>query len=233
EGAGILGRGYDGVIGTGQISGVAGICPKEGSGIQGFSRSGPGGSFYSEKGFSLVAGGEDDVRGVKSSDWAFLCNNKSLFKNSLYFSEKGIDSIARYFPVERADVLSPGDIMIASRDRAGFLQKSRNPGSSGVIGVVVGAASLILNIPEDYPPPSDGGTRHSEFALVSFVGVVNLKVSAEAGEIMPGDLLVTSSRPGTAQKLEKEKFLPGVVFAKSLGSIRSGEGMIQAVILSA
>ena len=233
EGSGILGRGRDGVIGSGEKSGVLGMSPGEGAGVLGMSRKGPGGVFYSEKGYSLIAGGSDEDRGLESSEWAFLCKEKSLFKKTLYFNEKGIDSIGRFFPVERADVLTRGDIMIASKSRDGFLEKSRKEGSFRVVGVVVENAALVMNTPEGFEELSLNVTRHKEFALVGFAGVVQIKVSAKGGEILPGDLLVTSDKAGMAQKLNLEKYKPGVVFAKSLGNLKTGEGILPAIMLNA
>jgi hypothetical protein len=62
---------------------------------------------------------------------------------------------------------------------------------------------------------------------MAMVGIVPTKVSAENGPIRPGDLLVTSSRPGYAMKGTDRSQMLGAVIGKALGHLDSGTGVIE------
>jgi hypothetical protein len=237
EGAGVVGIGRDGLIGSGSATGVIGISPSGGAGMTGIARSGPGGVFISEKGFSLVAGSADHGRGVAPSHYAFLSEGASFFKDSLYLMGSGGSSgaIASYFEVDESDVISLGDVLIASKEKSGSLRKSLRQGDRGVIGVVVDDAAIIVNPPEGFPGPEllmgTKPTKPRGMELVAISGIVRVNATAQREVITPGDLLVTSIRSGKAEKLSDEGYRPGVVFARSLDNLPSGEGVIRAVLI--
>jgi hypothetical protein len=63
---------------------------------------------------------------------------------------------------------------------------------------------------------------------LAVMGVVPCKVSAENGEINPGDLLVTSGTPGHAMRDDDAK--AGTIVGKALGSLRNGTGVIEVLV---
>ena len=62
------------------------------------------------------------------------------------------------------------------------------------------------------------------------VGIVPTKVSAENGAIRQGDLLVTSSVPGYAMKGTDRSRMLGAVIGKAMGTLDSGEGVIEVLV---
>jgi hypothetical protein len=65
---------------------------------------------------------------------------------------------------------------------------------------------------------------------MAMIGVVPTKVTAEGGPIKPGDLLVTSSRPGYAMKGTDRGRLTGAIIGKALGHLQSGIGLIEVAV---
>jgi len=59
-------------------------------------------------------------------------------------------------------------------------------------------------------------------------GILQVKVSAENGAILPGDLLVTARTPGHAMRDANPA--AGTVLGKALGSLQSGTGLIEVLI---
>lgn len=63
------------------------------------------------------------------------------------------------------------------------------------------------------------------------IGVIPTKVCLEGGKIKRGDLLVTSSKPGTAMKANPKKVRIGQVIGKALQDYnQSGSGKIQVLV---
>lgn len=66
---------------------------------------------------------------------------------------------------------------------------------------------------------------------MALVGVVPTKVSAENGAINVGDLLVSSAIPGYAMKGTDRNKMLGAVIGKAMGSLESGKGMIEVLVM--
>ena len=241
EGAGIAGRGrHDGVIGSGRSGGVIGFGLEGGVGVVGAARSGPGGYFLSEKGYSVVVGGEFQERGLYGSDLGLLVRGRTRLMDSLYMAGQDGDTppvIACYFSVDNKDVVVPGDVMVAVREE-GVLGKSRDAGATSVMGVVVEKAPIILGHPEDQapggiegfkdgPPPPPAGMR-----LVAIAGIVEVRAIVEKNPIAPGDLLMSSIHSGRGEKFNGNNYKPGMIFARSLGKLSKGEGVVKALLVS-
>ena len=239
-GAGVVGQSAgDGVLGAGKRAGVTGLGLDAGAGVLGAGRKGAGGHFLSERGYSLVAGGELDARGLFSSELALLVRGRARFTDSLYLAQgdgSAAACMAAYFEVENSDVVVAGDVLVAS-GKPGVLARSRESGSSQVIGVVVERASLVLGHPDevapnhpsghaDGPPPPPAGQK-----LVAISGIVTLRVVGERRPIRPGDLLVTSAHSGRAQKPEGDAPAPGTIVARSLDAMKEREGTVRAVLV--
>ncbi len=235
EGSGISGKGrLDGVMGSGGRTGVVGMSTENGSGVLGASRSGPGGRFISEKGYSLVVGGKDPDRDIRSSALGLLVNGKASFLDPIYLPERedGSAALACYFPVDSKDVAVTGDVLVASSE-PGKLARSSDAFLTSVIGVVVENAGMILNSPavENYEQEGYTGPMLPRGQqLVAISGVVRIRAKVEGDRVIePGSLLVTSFEMGVST-LAPENVPVGAVFARSLDVLREGEGMIRAVL---
>ena len=239
-GAGLVGQGkQEGVLGSGELSGITGLSPATGDGVLGASRRGAGGRFISETGFSLIAGGEKNERGLLSSGPGLLVHGSSLFTGTIHGSPTTTPAIAMYFEVEDRDVILPGDILVAS-EKDGCLRKSREQNSTRVIGVVVENASIIMNTPEQVLSAHGDGTgpagirKPVGMELVAISGLVPVRVIVEKEPIRPGDLLVTSIESGKADRIQSDNassLPPGSLLGKALQGLEKGEGLIQVLLL--
>jgi len=77
------------------------------------------------------------------------------------------------------------------------------------------------------------GTEGKNAILVALTGTVPVKVTADNGSIKPGDLLVSSGKPGYAMKCSDRKSCVGSIVGKALGSLAEGDGMIRAAVMLA
>lgn len=236
EGSGLAGQGdRTGVLGHGRLQGVRGLSEK-GVAVSGQSQDGPGGHFESEAFYAAVVGA-----GSRAPDRASLwVRGLSRMNGPVYLnpvSQEETDpfhaGIAAYFPVRSYDVLMKGDVLVAAEEE-GLLKRSNQKMDPKVIGVIVETAALVLNPPDGLLPnePDRTGVKKPDgHELVAFTGPVRLRATTEAGRIEPGDLLVTSLQGGCAERLKAENPKSGVVFARSLGRLEKGEGLIPALLL--
>jgi hypothetical protein len=229
EGAGVAGRGHvEGVIGFGHHHGLRGISDK-GSGTVGQSFSGAGGYFSSAQSYDIVAASEGaDAPGLYVGGFGRL-------RGALYAGSQAIGAaIAVSLPLKDADVVLPGDVLIASVTD-GMVQKCQHRCSPKVVGIAVENAAIVLGMPdESFPSVSQPFLRPEGRVLVAVAGVVLARVSAEAGPVEPGDLLVSSFQPGCLEKLSLRDggAEPGRIVARSLGTVKKGEALIQVVLRS-
>lgn len=236
KGAGLAGKGADGVAGHGDRAGVLGVSTSKGVGVQGLGRFQAGGYFISEKNYALVAGGSDDSRNVDSSQQALLARGQSRFNGSVFIEQAGASGIclAMYFPVSRRDVLSAGDLVVI-KDDGQKLSKSKAYGSSSVVGVIVNEASLVLSSQRTSLLRDDSGliSKPADTELVAISGIVEINVHVEKNRrIEAGDLLVASSKPGYAEKLNPDKYKPGIIIGRSMESLKNSEArlMVQLAV---
>jgi hypothetical protein len=114
----------------------------------------------------------------------------------------------------------PGDVLVIGGE--GEVQKSAEPYSTMVAGIfatkpgVIGRRQSLLKDAEEIP--------------MAMVGIVPTKVTAENGPVHHGDLLVTSSTQGYAMKGTDRSRLVGAVIGKAMGSLDSGEGVIEVLV---
>jgi hypothetical protein len=118
----------------------------------------------------------------------------------------------------------PGDVLVIDATSEGNFLKSSAPYSTAVTGIystkpgVVGRRQLTAR------------THMNEEVPMAMTGIVPTKVSAENGPIKPGDLLVTSSKPGYAMKGTDRTQMLGAVIGKAIGHLDSDVGVIEAVV---
>jgi len=116
----------------------------------------------------------------------------------------------------------PGDVLVLASDDNRDVQKSSEPYSTMVAGIVatkpgvVGLRAAVAKLSDNVP--------------MAMVGVVPAKVSAENGPIHRGDLLVTASQPGYAMKGTDRSRMLGAVIGKAMGSLDSGTGVIEVLL---
>jgi hypothetical protein len=122
------------------------------------------------------------------------------------------------------DAYEPGDVLVIDPTSEGNFLKSSAPYSTAVTGIystkpgVVGRRQVTAkdHMKEEVP--------------MAMTGIVPTKVSAENGPIKPGDLLVTSSKPGYAMKGTDRTQMLGAVIGKAIGHLDSGLGTIEVVV---
>jgi len=118
----------------------------------------------------------------------------------------------------------PGDVLVIDPGSEGKFLKSSAPYSTAVTGIystkpgVVGRRQLTAR------------AHMKEEVPMAMTGIVPTKVSAENGPIKPGDLLVTSTKPGYAMKGTDRAQMLGAVIGKAIGHLDSGMGVIEAVV---
>jgi hypothetical protein len=116
----------------------------------------------------------------------------------------------------------PGDVLVIGDSADGEVQKSGEPYSTMVAGIfatkpgVVGRRESLVKDSAEIP--------------MAMVGIVPTKVTAENGPIHRGDLLVTSSMGGYAMKGTDRTRLVGAVIGKAMGSLDSGDGVIEVLV---
>ncbi len=118
---------------------------------------------------------------------------------------------ADVFDLETRDGVVPGAVVSLAVDGRGLVPSASayDPKS---VGVISGAGS--------YRPGLVIGTRAdgSHDLAVAMAGMVYVHVCAESGDIRPGDLLVSSSRPGVAMRAADPGRAFGAVIGKALES---------------
>ena len=119
----------------------------------------------------------------------------------------------------------PGDVLEIDRAAHRGLTLSRHPYATLVAGIYSTKPGVLAS-PHAI---DDAGSRAGEIPL-AIVGIVPCKVTTENGSIAPGDLLVTSSRPGYAMKGTDRRRMLGAVVGKALEPLPSGKGVIQVLV---
>ncbi len=116
----------------------------------------------------------------------------------------------------------PGDVLVLASGSDSDVAKSSEPYSTLVAGIYASKPGVI-------------GKRQSlkdESAEVpmAMVGIVPTKVTAENGAIHRGDMLVSSSQPGYAMKGTGRGRMLGAVIGKAMGSLDSGQGVVEVLV---
>lgn len=118
--------------------------------------------------------------------------------------------VAEAFDVEgNTSDYEPGDILVISTDSDRTVEKSAKPYSTLVAGVYATKPGVLLT-EENIDSELTGKVP------MGVIGVIPTKVCLEGGNIKRGDLLVTSSKSGTAMKANPKKVKIGQVIGKAL-----------------
>jgi len=204
-------------------SGVFGESTAEhANGVTGWN-TGPGVGVYawSENGTAVVAKGAGavllEVYDHSTGDRVFRVDKTGEVYAEGAFHPNGAD-FAELMPARDGD-LESGDVLAVAAD--GRMVRSTMAHQNSVVGVYS-------------TQPGIYGDRFTSVAAgekvpLAVVGIVPVKVCDEGGSILPGDLLVSSSIPGTAMKAVGPR--PGTVIGKAIESHRFGEGTIDMIVM--
>jgi len=118
----------------------------------------------------------------------------------------------------------PGDVMAIDASSPDHFRKASTPYSKRVAGIYStkpGYVGRRQSIPAN---------QASDEIPMAMIGVVPTKVTTENGAIEPGDLLVSSSKEGYAMKGTDPGRMLGTVIGKAMGSLDSGNGVIEVLV---
>ena len=210
---GVYGRSTNGVGVYGRSDENSGSWTS--AGVLGWGYANPGGKFFSYSGNPIEAWEDQYGDGYNLNLRFKVTYGGNVYADGTYQSPAS--DFAEMLPA--AEGLNPGDVLIIGQD--GKLVCSTQPFQTSVVGVYsthpgfVGGQPVEGDLPDRVP--------------LAVVGVVPVKVSAENGAVVPGDLLVTSSTLGHAMKASPNPPV-GTVIGKALGTLAEGKGVIQMLV---
>jgi co-chaperonin GroES (HSP10) len=203
-----------GVKGMGGMIGIKGIANTNGydngSALIGSLESGSGNTALFEANGTTVARIDHTGRGFFNGG-----------------TQVGGADLAEYFDVEgNRNSYEPGDVLVISLNSDRTVEKSSEPYSTLVAGVYATKPGLLLT------EQNAEKNELSQMVPMGVIGVIPTKVCMEGGSIKRGDLIVTSSKPGTAMKADPKKVQVGQVIGKALQDYNSSNDGIIKVLVS-
>jgi len=166
------------------------------------------------------AGSGDLIQASAGGQVRFRVTSAGAVQGDGAYSSPAAD-VAEFIDSDAA--LEPGDVVEIDPDQDGRFRLASDASSAAVAGVVTTKPGVLLNA-------SDGRQTVSDGPALALSGRVPVKVSAENGNISPGDLLVSAQIPGYAMKAPAQP-APGTVIGKSLGSLSAGTGLIEMLVM--
>jgi len=130
---------------------------------------------------------------------------------------------AEEFEVADSTQAVEGTVMVLCDD--GKLQPCTEACDRKVVGVVAGAGQYRPGIVLDRQAVPNGRRRP-----ISIMGKVACRADASFGSIKMGDLLTTSPTTGCAMRVSDPERARGAVIGKALGTLESGEGLVNMLI---
>ncbi len=190
-------------------NGVTGWNAGAGIGLYGYSASGLG--------LKVVAGGSVLLEAHDTSDHRrFRVDSTGDVYADGSFHSGGAD-FAEMYPSNGE--LEPGTVVGIGAD--GTLEPATAERANAVMGVVSDKPTIVGGSTIDM----DGNAGK---VAVAILGIVEVRASAAAGPIHPGDLLCAGSEPGTAEKAVWA--YPGTIIGKALEALPSGSGKIRMLV---
>ncbi len=191
-------------------------------------KQGPQVRLKSSSGKTVVRLGADGY----DSGYAEFANSKGQVKvridaGGVTVNGAEVHDYADVFDLETRDGVEPGAVVSLAADGRGLVP-SAAVYDPRVLGVISGAGA--------YRPGMVIGTRAdgSNDLAVAMAGMVYVRVSAEGGAVEPGDLLVSSGRPGVAMRAADPERAFGAVIGKALeshGGAAEGTGLIRMLVM--
>ena len=136
-----------------------------------------------------------------------------------------VHDYAEILELATRDGVRPGSV-VSYDAAAGGIVAASVANARRVVGVISGAGG--------FRPGMVIGSRSDESRdlPVSMSGVVYVRVSSEAGEIFPGDLLIPSSVAGVGMRASDPNSAAGMVFGKALEPWSgTGEGLVLMLVM--
>lgn len=248
SGAGILGDNTNGeaVVGRNQggvgVGAVVGRNDGAGYGVRGFNTengigvlgqagisggTGTAGRFEQVNAASTAdvlvvvgAGSGDLIEASAGGQVRFRVTSAGAVQGDGAYSSPAAD-VAEF--IDSDEALEPGDVVEIDTERDGRFRLATRASSAVVAGVVTSEPGVLLNARANRQTVQDG-------PALALAGRVPVKVSAENGPIRPGDLLVSAATPGHAMKAPTRP-AAGTVIGKALGSLASGTGTIEMLVM--
>jgi hypothetical protein len=234
-GIGVIGRSIDNVgvlgevtsdtrLGVGVSIGVLGhTATTDGltEGVSGlvYSPSGTAGVFRNRGGGDILVGeGPDEIHKFRFD------GQGNLFLVGVLQTNSGNADLAER--IDAKESLSAGDVVEIDPTTTGRFRKSASQLSTRVAGIISSAPAITLAAHSDVRRGMEGDGR----PVLALAGTVPVKVTAEAGPIQVGDLLTTSSTPGSAMRCNDRVACVGAILGKALEPLSSPTGVIRALV---
>lgn len=167
---------------------------------------------------SLVIFGGNVGINTSTPDRLFKVNGNSNVTGDAYAATRSGGAIDVAEWIKSDSGLQPGDVVVVDRFTPNRVKKSTLARDSAVAGVVSTRPHLLMG--SEYQGP--------DAIPLALTGRVPVKVTAEAGPIVPGDWLTTSSTPGHAMKCASD--CSGARVGKALEPLLNGSGTIVALV---
>jgi hypothetical protein len=223
-GDGVKGEGWFGVYGSGTSAGVRGQSVS-GNGVYGLSTNGDG-----VGGATLAS---DNNYGIYTSDNLYSLNYHMAGAQMQVVQNGGLT------PLEAGDVVAFSGIgapLEAGSPPVIQVVGAESANSTAVAGVVYSRYNIETLRAGSERVVSDvtleGAVAPGEYLLVVVQGPAQVKASALAGPLQPGDLLSSAGQAGYAAKATKvtlggvETAMPGAILGKVLESLDEGEALV-------
>ncbi len=228
SGAGVYGRGADGVEGYADQqlgTGLWGQNNNSGIAIMGYGNADSTSSHIyptlylvqEDVTYGDFVVGADGIWGTRR--WRVDSTGRGYFNGG---TQVGGADFAEHLSVKDAEAnYKPGDVLVISTSADKTVELSSKAFATTVIGVYSTDPGVLAGAPDTNEVL--GGVP------VAVVGIVPCKVSAENGPILRGDLLVTSATPGYAMKAGVNP-PQGTVLGKALQPLADGLGVILILV---
>jgi hypothetical protein len=226
-GDGVYGRGWFGVYGTGTNSGVYGRSENS-QGVYGYSPNGYG--------MAATTGADDYNYGLYTPD--------NIHARDIHLTSAQMQVVRNAGQAS----LEPGDVVVFAGVEAGDpplieVVQATDAHSTAVAGVVhsrynpaAAAVDPEQGARADLEVTPAGPAAPGEMLLIVVQGPAQVKASAVAGAIQPGDLLSTAGPAGRAAKAGQvslegvETARPGTVLGKALEPLETGDQRIYVFV---
>lgn len=175
--------------------------------------------FFYRKFWSRHNTSAPDIRIVVDTPAIFRIERTgSVFADGAFFPGFGADIAER---IDVSEPVEPGDVVELDPDHPGQYRKARQAYSQLAVSVVSATPGVIL---------ANHSSANNQ-PLLALLGRVHVKASVENGPIRPGDLLVSSSVPGSAMRCTNVAACEGAIIGKALESLEEGTGFILMLVM--
>jgi polyhydroxybutyrate depolymerase len=151
-----------------------------------------------------------------------VCSRRAYFSKAGSFNTGAAADLAER--IDASEALEPGDLVAIDPEARARYRLARGAKTGLAVGVVTSVPAITL---ANGPP----GTAEDSRPLLALMGRVPVKATAENGPIRVGDLLVSSSTPGTVMRCESLEGCPGALVGKALEALERGEGKIEVLLM--